>query len=55
MTSDLAHTARAAVALDDDYRLWLVLRALKFDPHTPYRRDAVREFIELTEPDRRAA
>lgn len=32
-----------------EHRINEITRALQFDPHTPYRRELMREFLDLTE------
>lgn len=63
MTSEAAHAARAAVAIDDELairtlrtdRLREIEQALKFDDDPERRLRLKRQFLDLTDPERKAA
>lgn len=44
-----------ASAGDTEQRLDEIERALKFDPDPEYRRTLIREYLDLTEPERKSA
>lgn len=42
---------QVAMLTAKEQRIRQITRDLQFDPHTPYRRELVREFLDLTNPE----